>query len=91
MYHDACLELFICHLTFSFQNAVMTSELLDHHQDALKEKESTIAELRHKVEELSAAGKAATEKINRLQEDLNHKVAVQSSWEKKLELLRGWN
>ena len=55
---------------FSFQNIVMTSELLDDHQDTLKDKEGMITELRQKVKELSSAREAATEKINRLQEDL---------------------
>ena len=66
----------------------MTSELLDDHRDALKEKEGTIAKLRQKVEELSAAGEAAAEKINRLQAE-DQEVAVQSSQKKELEQLRG--
>ena len=76
------------HLTFLFQSAVMTFELLDNHRDTLKE-EGTITELRQKVKELSVAMEAATEKISRLQADLDHEVAVQSSRGKELELLRG--
>jgi len=34
---------------------MLTSELLDEYQDALKKKESTITELRQKVKELSVA------------------------------------
>ena len=41
------------------------------------------------MEELSVAGKAATEKISRLQSDLDHEAAVQRSQEKELEQLRG--
>jgi len=36
-----------------------------------------------------AAGRAATEKISRFQMDLDHEAAVQRSWEKELERLRG--
>jgi len=41
------------------------------------------------VEDLNTAGEAATEKINRLQADLDHEVAIQSSREKELEQLKG--
>ena len=62
----------------------MISELLDDHQDALKE-EGTITDLRQKMKELSAAREAAAEKINQLQADLDHEVTIQSSREKELE------
>ena len=67
---------------------MISSELLDDHQDTLKE-EGSIIELRQKVKELSAEGKTAAEKINRLQADLDYEVAVKSSRENEMEQLRG--
>ena len=56
---------------------MLTSELLDTHRDALKEKEGTIVELLWRVEKLDAEGKEATTKITRFQADLDHEVVVQ--------------
>ena len=53
----------------------MTSELLDDHQNAMKE-EGTITDLRQKMEELNAAREAAAKKINQLQVDLDHEVTI---------------
>ena len=64
-----------------------TSELLNDHQDALKE-EGMITELRQKLRELSVTREVATKKINQLLADLDPEVVVQSSWENEVELLR---
>ena len=43
---------------------MLISELLDDHRESLKEKEGKIFDLYRQMEELSTAGKAATEKIS---------------------------
>jgi len=68
---------------------VFTSELLDAHRDALKEKEGTIAELLRRMKEHSAAGEVVSSKVSRLQAHLDHEVVVQQGREKELERLRG--
>ena len=45
---------------------MLTSEMLDTHQDALKKKESMIVRLRREVEELASEGKKVAGKISRL-------------------------
>ena len=66
---------------------MLTYELLEAHRDALKEKKSTIAELRREVEELASKGKLA-DKISQLQANLDHEAEVQSSREMELERLQ---
>ena len=41
-------------------------ELLDDQREALKEKDGEVADLRRRIEELSVAEKAATEKISQV-------------------------
>ena len=43
----------------SSKHAILISELLDDHQDALKVKESEVADLHRGIEELSVVGLAA--------------------------------
>ena len=43
---------------------MLLSELQDDHMDALKARKGEVADLRREMEELSAAGKAVTEKIS---------------------------
>jgi len=59
-------------------------ELIDDHRDALKVKEGEVADLHQGMEELSAAGQAATKEISRLKEDLCCEVKTRSSWEEEL-------
>ena len=42
---------------------MLTSELLDAHRDALKEKEGVIAELLQRVEKIAVEGKEAVTKV----------------------------
>ena len=60
---------------------MLTSEMLDTHQDALKKKESMIVRMRREVEELASKGKKVAGKISRLQADLDHEAEVQRSQE----------
>ena len=53
---------------------MLTSELLDAHRDALKEKDDTITELLQRVEGLNAKGEVVTTKVTRLQANLDHEV-----------------
>ena len=66
------------------QNTVLLSELLDDHRDALKEREGEVSDLRQGMEELNAAGKAATEEISRLKVDWGREVVAHSSREEEL-------
>ena len=68
----------------SFRDVVLISELLDEHRDALKAKEGEVADLCRGKEELSAAGKAVTEEISRLKEDLCQEVRARSSQKEEL-------
>ena len=68
---------------------MLLSELLDDHRDALKAREGGIVDLHRRMEELSAAGKAATEEISRLKVDLNHEVVAYSSQKEEVMQLRG--
>ena len=58
---------------------VLISELLDDHQDALKAKDDKVADLRWRMEELSAAGKGTTKEISQLKVDLCREVAAHSN------------
>ena len=66
---------------------MFVSELLDDHRKTLKKKDGEVVDLRQRMEELSAARKAATEEISRLRADLKHKAEVCSNRE-ELEQLR---
>ena len=68
----------------SFQNAILISELLDDHWDALKAKKSEVADLCWGMEELSVVRKAATEKISQLKVNLCHEVTARSSQDEEL-------
>ena len=63
---------------------MLISEFLDDYWDALKAKEGVVADLRRRMEELSVAGKAATEEISWLKVDLCHEVTARSSREEEL-------
>jgi len=58
---------------------VFIFELLDDHRKALKEKDGEVADLYQRMEELSAAGKAASEEISRLRAGLDHEVVIRSN------------
>ena len=64
-------------------------KLLDEQKEALKEKDGEVVDLRRRMEELSAAEKAATEENSQLRADLDHQAVVRSNWEERLEQLRG--
>ena len=65
---------------------MLTSELLDAHRDALKEKESTIVGLRREVDELASEGKETVDKIFGFQVDLDHEAKVQRGREVEVEM-----
>ena len=54
---------------------------MDDHRDALKAREGEVADLCRRMEELSAAGQASTEKISWLKVDLSRELAARSSRE----------
>jgi len=63
---------------------------LEDHQDALKVKEDKLADFCWGEEELSAVGKAATEEISQLKEDLCHEVRACLSQEELMRLRGNW-
>ena len=65
---------------------MLTSELLDDHQDALKAKEGEIATSCREMKELSAAKKTVTEEVSRLKVDLDHETVVCSNQEEMAQL-----
>ena len=65
---------------------MLLSELLDDHRDALKARECEVADLRRKMEGLSATGKATTEESSWLKVDLGREVVARSSREDVVQL-----
>ena len=69
---------------------VLLSGLLDDHWDVLKAREGEVSDLRWRMEELSAAGQAATEEIGWLKEDLSREVAAHLTREEVVQLRGSW-
>ena len=68
---------------------MLLSKLLNDYWDALKAREDEVVDLCRGMEEVSAAGKAATEEISRLKIDVGCEVVAHSSREEKLVQLKG--
>ena len=66
------------------------SELLDDHREALKKKDGEVTDLRRRMEEFSAAAKAAAEEVSRLRANLDHGAVVRSNREELEELRESW-